>query len=174
MLTLVLGGARSGKSRYAQSLCGDKPVLYIATAQVVGDAEMSRRIGRHRSERPPHWKTVEAPFAIVDAMREPRQSDDEVLLVDCITVWLANLSYRHRELRAEAREKRLLGDVSDFVEAAHAREVIAVSNDVGSGIVPESRVAREFRDLQGLANQTIAAAADRVVLMVAGIPTIVK
>ncbi len=171
MLTLVLGGARSGKSRYAQSLCGDKPVLYIATAQVAGDAEMSRRIERHRSERPQHWKTVEAPFALVDAMRA---AGDELLLVDCITVWIANLSYRHRELRAEAREKRLLGEVSDFVEAARGRDVIAVSNDVGSGIVPESPVAREFRDLQGLANQAIAAASDHVVLMVAGIPTIVK
>ena len=135
---------------------------------------MSRRIERHRSERPPHWKTVEAPFALVDCICEPRQSDDEIVLVDCITVWLATLSYRHRELRAEARERRLLGEVSHFVEAARGHDVIAVSNDVGGGIVPDSPVAREFRDLQGLANQTIAAAADRVVLMVAGIPTIVK
>lgn len=192
MLTLVLGGARSGKSRYAQSLCGDKPVRYIATAQAAGDGEMSRRIERHRSERPPHWNTVEAPFALVDAIREPPQSpqsprspqlpqlpqlpelDDEIVLVDCITVWLANLSYRYRELRIEAREKRSLREVSDFVEATRGRDVIAVSNDVGSGIVPESPVAREFRDLQGLANQAIAAASDHVVLMVAGIPTIVK
>lgn len=172
MLTLVLGGARSGKSRYAQSLCGaDRAVRYIATAQAAGDAEMSRRIERHRADRPPHWKTVEAPFALVAAISE---SNEELLLVDCITVWLANLSYRHRELRAEAREKRLLGEVSDFVEATRGRDVIAVSNDVGSGIVPESPVAREFRDIQGLANQTIAAAADSVTLMVAGIPTIVK
>ena len=135
---------------------------------------MSRRIERHRSERPPHWQTVEAPFALVDAIGEPRPSDDELLLVDCITVWLANLSYRHRELCADAREKRLLAAVSEFVEAARGLEVIAVSNDVGSGIVPDSSVAREFRDLQGLTNQTIAAAADRVVLMVAGIATIVK
>ena len=135
---------------------------------------MIRRIERHRSERPPHWKTVEAPFALVDAIREPRQSDDELILVDCVTVWLANLSYRHRELRAEAREKRLLGEVSKFVEAVHRRDLIAVSNDVGGGIVPESPVAREFRDLQGLTNQAIAAAADKVVLMVAGIPTMVK
>ena len=171
MLTLVLGGARSGKSRYAQSLCADRPVRYIATAQAAGDTEMSRRIERHRAERPSHWKTVEAPFALVAAISEPHEG---LLLVDCVTVWLANLSYRHRELRTEAREKRLLGEVSDFVEATWDRDVIAVSNDVGSGIVPESPVAREFRDIQGLANQTIAAAADRVVLMVAGIPTIVK
>lgn len=171
MLTLVLGGARSGKSRYAQTLCADRAVRYIATAQASGDAEMSRRIERHRAERPPHWKTVEAPFALVDAIGG---SDEELLLVDCITVWLANLSYRHRELRAEAREKRLLGEVADFVEATRGRDVIVVSNDVGSGIVPDSPVAREFRDLQGLANQAIAAAADRVILMVAGIPTNVK
>jgi adenosylcobinamide kinase/adenosylcobinamide-phosphate guanylyltransferase len=171
MLTLVLGGARSGKSRYAQSLCVDRPVRYIATAQAAGDAEMIRRIERHRTERPGHWKTIEAPFALVAALGE---SNDELLLVDCITVWLSNLSYRHRELRPEAREKRLLGEVSDFVEATRLHDVIAVSNDVGSGIVPESPVAREFRDLQGLANQIVATAADKVFLMVAGIPTVVK
>ena len=171
MLTLVLGGARSGKSRYAQSLCGGQRVRYIATAQSAGDAEMTRRIERHRSERPPHWRTVEAPFALVDAVREP---GDELILVDCITVWLSNLSYRHRELRTEARATRLLGEVSDFIEATSARNVIAVSNDVGSGIVPESPVAREFRDVHGLANQGIAEAAEKVISMVAGIPVTVK
>ena len=171
MLTLVLGGARSGKSRYAQSLCGERPVRYVATAHAAGDAEMSRRIERHRSERPSHWKTIEAPFALADAIRD---KGDELLLVDCITVWLSNLSYRHRELRPDAREKRLLGEVSAFIEATTEHDVIAVSNDVGNGIVPDSAVAREFRDLQGLANQKLAAAADKVIHMIAGIPTVLK
>jgi adenosylcobinamide kinase/adenosylcobinamide-phosphate guanylyltransferase len=175
MLTLVLGGARSGKSRYAQSLCGARPVRYLATAQAAGDAEMSRRIERHRAERPSHWQTVEVPVALVDAVRAPGDGDT-IVVVDCITVWLSNLSYRHRGLRPEAREKRILGEVSDFIAASAAadREVIAVSNDVGNGIVPDSPVAREFRDLQGLANQKLAAASKRVFSMVAGIPMVVK
>lgn len=171
MLTLVLGGARSGKSRHAQSLAGERAVRYIATAQASGDAEMTRRVERHRRERPSRWTTVEAPFALADAIRA---AGEELRLVDCVTVWLSNLSYRHRELHPAAREKRLLGEVSAFIEAASAHDVIAVSNDVGSGIVPDSPIAREFRDLQGLANQEIAAAADRVIHMVAGMPTMLK
>ncbi len=174
MLTLVLGGARSGKSRHAQTLCGDHPVRYLATAQAAGDAEMSRRIERHRADRPPNWETLEVPFALVDAVRA---AGDTIVVIDCLTVWLSNLSYRHRALRPEAREKRLLGEVSDLVVAAVAaprREVIVVSNDVGGGIVPDSPVAREFRDLQGLANQSIASASTRVFLMVAGIAVVVK
>jgi len=171
MLTLVLGGARSGKSRYAQSLVGERAVRYIATAQASGDAEMGRRIERHRANRPAHWRTVEAPFSVVDAVRA---EGEEIIIVDCITVWLSNLSFRHRELRAAAREKRLLGEVSAFIDGVRDRNVIAVSNDVGGGIVPESTVAREFRDVQGLANQRFAEAADKVVLMVAGIPSILK
>lgn len=171
MLTLVVGGARSGKSRYAQSLCGEQPVRYLATAQAAGDVEMARRIERHRSDRPSHWITVEAPFALVDAIRE---AGNEIVLVDCITVWASNMSYRHRALRADAREKRLLGEVSSLIDAATERNVIAVSNDLGSGVVPESALAREFRDLQGLANQRLAAAADKVVHMVAGLPTLLK
>lgn len=171
MLTLILGGARSGKSRYAQSLCGERAVRYVATALASGDGEMSRRIERHRAERPKHWSTMEAPHALVDAVRAP---GDELILVDCVTVWLSNLSYRHRELRADAREKRLLREVDAFIDLTRARDVIVVSNDVGSGIVPDSAVAREFRDVQGLANQAMAAAADKVVLMVAGIPSVIK
>jgi adenosylcobinamide kinase/adenosylcobinamide-phosphate guanylyltransferase len=111
----------------------------------------------------------------VDAVRAPGDGDT-IVVVDCITVWLSNLSYRHRGLRPEAREKRILGEVSDFIAASAAadREVIAVSNDVGNGIVPDSPVAREFRDLQGLANQKLAAASKRVFSMVAGIPMVVK
>jgi adenosylcobinamide kinase/adenosylcobinamide-phosphate guanylyltransferase len=177
MLTLVLGGARSGKSRYAALLCGSEPVRYIATAQAAGDAEMSRRIERHRADRPEHWETLEAPIELAKAVGAGGVGANTVVLVDCITIWLSNLSFRHRALRPDVREKRILGEVSEFVAAATAspeRTVIVVSNDVGNGIVPESAVAREFRDLQGLSNQAIAAASTRVILMVAGLPMIVK
>ena len=101
---------------------------------------------------------------------------DGVILVDCMTLWLSNLCYRHRALRREAREARILGAVSAFIEAARARQgdIIVVSNEVGGGVVPDTAVARDFRDLQGLANQAVAGEADRVVLMVAGIPVAVK
>jgi len=173
MLTLVLGGARSGKSRYAQSLCGESDeVVFIATAPSASDPEMNRRIARHRAERPASWTTVEAPLAPVDAVESA--GDGVVVIVDCVTLWLSNLSYRNRGLRTVARQARILGEVSSFVDASRERDVIAVSNDVGSGVVPETAVGREFRDLQGLANQILAAAASRVVFMVAGIPMSVK
>ncbi len=174
MLTLILGGARSGKSRYAQTLVGDAPlVVYIATASAGDDPEMKRRIARHRAERPSHFRTVEAPVALVEAVEAVK---DGVLLVDCMTLWLSNLCYRHRALRQEARESRILGAVSAFIKAARERtgEVIVVSNEVGEGVVPDSAIARDFRDLQGLANQAVAREADRVVVMVAGIPRAVK
>ncbi len=174
MLTFVLGGARSGKSRYAQTLAGVAPsVVYIATASAGDDPEMKRRIARHRAERPPHFRTIEAPVELVEAVEAVK---DGVILVDCMTLWLSNLSYRHRALRPEARESRILGAVSAFIEAACQREgkIIVVSNEVGEGVVPDSSVARYFRDLQGLANQAVAREADRVVLMVAGIPLTLK
>ena len=174
MLTLILGGARSGKSRYAQALVSDAPrVTYIATASAGDDPEMKRRIARHRAERPPHFRTIEAPVALVEAVEAVK---DGVILVDCMTLWLSNLCYRHRALRHEAREARILGAVSAFIEAARERQgdIIVVSNEVGGGVVPDSAVARDFRNLQGLANQAVAGEADRVVLMVAGIPFAVK
>ncbi len=175
MLTLILGGARSGKSRYAQSLCGDAPsVVYIATAEGGDDPEMKRRIAHHRAERPSHFRTVEAPVALPEAIAALGAAREEIILVDCMTLWLSNLSYRHRALRPETRQTRILDAVSAFIEAAREREMIVVSNQVGGGVVPESAVAREFRDLQGLANQAVAGEADRVVLMVAGLPLAVK
>ena len=173
MLTLVLGGARSGKSRYAQSLCRRRDdVVFIATATASGDPEMRRRIERHRSERPASWTTVEAPFELAEAVRNAPAG--ALVLVDCVTLWLSNLSHRHRALMPGVREKRILGEVGAFAEVCRSHDVIAVSNEVGGGIVPETSVGREFRDLQGLANQRLAAEASRVVLMVAGLPMTVK
>jgi len=175
MLTLVLGGARSGKSRHAQSLAAAAggPVLFVATAAPVApgeDPEMAARIARHRADRPSHWKTLEAPVDVVAAVR----SAEAVVLVDCITIWLSNLLYQHRDLERGSRETTILGEVEALVEISRGSDVIAVSNEVGEGIVPETPLAREFRDLQGQANQILAREASRVVLLVAGIPVTLK
>jgi adenosylcobinamide kinase/adenosylcobinamide-phosphate guanylyltransferase len=174
-LTLVLGGARSGKSRHAQSLAAAAggPVLFVATAAPVspdGDPEMAARIARHLAERPSHWKTVEAALDVVAAVR----SAETFVLVDCVTIWISNLLYEHRSLERPYREKTILGEVEALAAVLREREAIAVSNEVGEGIVPESPLAREFRDLQGQANQILAREAARVVLLVAGIPLTMK
>jgi adenosylcobinamide kinase/adenosylcobinamide-phosphate guanylyltransferase len=182
MLTLVLGGARSGKSRYAQSLCDSaSSVIYVATARVEensGDDEMRERIARHRADRPAIWKTVEEPL---DPSRAVSESPHEAtLLIDCATIWISNLMW---EFRTEpvAEQNRLIFEKVDYLidvvrrraeslpDGASAGEVVIVSNEVGSGIVPEHPVARSFRDLQGFANQRLAQAADNVVFIVAGL-----
>ena len=175
MLTLVLGGARSGKSRHAQSLAAaaGAPVLVVATAAPVSpdeDPEMAARIARHRADRPSHWKTLEAPLDVVGAVR----SAESVVLVDCVTIWISNLLYEHRALERPSREKKILGEVEALAAVLRKSEAIAVSNQVGEGIVPETPLAREFRDLQGQANQILAREASRVVLLVAGIPLTLK
>jgi adenosylcobinamide kinase / adenosylcobinamide-phosphate guanylyltransferase len=187
MLTLVLGGARSGKSRYAQSLCKSSIyVIYIATAHAGADAddhEMRERIARHRADRPAEWQTVEEPL---DLSRAVRQSPVEAtLLIDCITVWISNLMWEFREKPAAEQEKLILEEVDDLIDAVRLRaeksmamgtagEVVIVSNEVGGGLVPEHRVARAFRDLQGFANQRLAQAADNVVFILSGLPLRLK
>ena len=172
MLTLVLGGARSGKSRYAQSLCGDaKEVVFLATARAE-DEEMQARIERHRIERSRKWKTVEEPVAVVRAVRE--LDPGATVLLDCVTNWLANLAWAQRNLPEEERQKRILADVTELARAADERWLVAVSNEIGGGVVPESPVGRSFRDLQGMANQLLAREAGHVVLMVAGLPLTLK
>ena len=175
MLTLVLGGARSGKSRHAQTLAtaAGSSVLFVATAAAVSpeeDPEMAARIARHRADRPSHWKTLEAPLDLVAAVR----SAEAVVLVDCVTIWISNLLYQHRTLDGTSREKVILGEVEALAAVLREREAVAVSNEVGEGIVPETPLAREFRDLQGQANQILAREASKVVLLVAGIPVTLK
>ncbi len=175
MLTLVLGGARSGKSRHAQSLAAAAggPVLFVATATPVSpdeDPEMAARIARHRASRPPRWKTLEAPLDVVAAVR----SAETLVLVDCVTLWISNLLNKHRTLERASRETKILGEVEALAAVLRQREAIAVSNEVGEGVVPETALAREFRDLQGYANQTLAREASKVVLLVAGIPLTLK
>jgi adenosyl cobinamide kinase/adenosyl cobinamide phosphate guanylyltransferase len=131
---------------------------------------MAARIARHRADRPSHWKTLEAPLDVVGAVR----SAEAVVLVDCVTIWISNLLYEHRALERPSREKKILGEVEALAAVLWKSEGIAVSNEVGEGIVPETPLAREFRDLQGQANQILAREALRVVLLVAGIPLTLK
>jgi len=162
---LVLGGARSGKSRYAESLIAvlAPPWTYVATAEP-GDAEMAERIAAHRSRRGANWQTIEAPRDLAAALETCRTTP---VLVDCLTLWLSNLMLADAAIDTEiaALEQAL---------AARQAPVVLVANEVGSGIVPDYPLGRRFRDLQGILNQRIAARADRVVLMVAGLPLALK
>jgi adenosylcobinamide kinase / adenosylcobinamide-phosphate guanylyltransferase len=166
-LTLVLGGMRSGKSRHAESLItasAPPPWVYVATAQAL-DAEMTERIAHHRVRRGAGWQATEAPHDLAGAI--DKAPPDAALLVDCLTLWLTNRMLAEADIEADtaALEKAL---------ARRRGPTVLVSNEVGSGIVPENALARRFADLQGRLNQRIAASADRVVLVVAGLPLIVK
>jgi adenosylcobinamide kinase / adenosylcobinamide-phosphate guanylyltransferase len=166
LLTLVLGGARSGKSRYAESLITALPApwIYLATAQA-HDAEMAERIALHRARRDSGWPTTEAPDDLGLALaRAPERAP---VLVDCLTLWLSNRMLAEADLDAE------IGRLEEALDR-RAGTVVLVSNEVGSGIVPDNALARRFRDLQGRLNQRMAARAERVVLMVAGVPLNVK
>ena len=165
-LILVLGGARSGKSRHAEQLISEYPPpwLYIATAEALDD-EMRARIAEHRARRDAAWQTLEAPHALTRAVQEAPNKIPVV--VDCLTLWLSN------RLLADADTGKETEELANVL-AARSGPTILVSNEVGLGIVPENPLARRFRDLQGCLNQRIAARADRVVLMVAGLPLVVK
>lgn len=165
MIELVLGGARSGKSAYAQrqAQASGLAVAYFATAQA-GDDEMRARIARHRADRPAAWRTVEEPLALADALAR-EASADACLLVDCLTLWLTNVMLAEREAEID----RLLE-----VAPALPGRLIFVSNEVGWGIVPENALARRFRDAQGRLNQRLAALADEVTLVAAGLPLKLK
>jgi adenosylcobinamide kinase/adenosylcobinamide-phosphate guanylyltransferase len=164
-VTLVIGGARSGKSRYAESLMAGLPPpwMYVATAQPL-DAEMADRIAVHRARRSSGWITLEAPYDLAGALAQRRQAP---AMVDCLTLWLSNLMLDGKDMAAES--ERLARAVKE-----RAAPIALVANEVGSGIVPENALGRAFRDQQGLLNQRMAALADRVVLMVAGLPLDIK
>ena len=163
-VTLVLGGARSGKSRFAESLASDKK-YYVATAQAFDD-EMKLRIAAHQKQRGLGWITHEAPFDLVTKLREIDDAENFILL-DCLTLWLSNL------LLAEADCAEMVFELIEHLKHAQANIVI-VSNEVGLSIVPDNKLGRAFRDIQGIANQGVASVADHVVFIVAGLPLVLK
>ena len=173
MLTLVLGGARSGKSRYAQALIGDRQAIYVATSRRTRDREMSGRIERHRADRPSSWTTVEEPESVPRVVRTATPTDAPVL-VECATLWLSNLFERESHTPFRRQQDILMAAVRELAEASRERDVVVVSNEVGGGIVPTTRIGRRFRDLQGWANQILAAEAQSVVFVVAGLPLTLK
>lgn len=166
-MTLVLGGARSGKSRHAEALvaAGPPPWRYVATAQAF-DAEMAARIAQHRARRGPEWETTDAPLDLPDALARLGASAQPIL-VDCLTLWVTNL------ILAEAGTRHAFRALEDAIEAG-AAPVVLVSNEVGLGIVPDNALARRFRDEAGFLHQSLATRADRVLFMVAGLPMVVK
>jgi adenosylcobinamide kinase/adenosylcobinamide-phosphate guanylyltransferase len=167
---LILGGARSGKSRYALDLAHalQGPVAFVATAEA-RDGDMAARIARHRAERPPGWLTIEEPLDLVGGCRRAAGSA-ALVLVDCLTLWIAN------RLLAGHTDAAMLGgarELADWLSEGSAPALL-VSNEVGAGVVPPTADGVRFRDLLGQVNQIVAARADRVTLMVAGIPSVIK
>ncbi len=169
-VTLVVGGVRSGKSRFAQDLASQSDrVAFVATAEALDD-DMSQRIARHKGERPASWTTLEVPIDLEDSLLECGEQFD-LLLIDCLTLWTSNLLSCEAgdSSRILARADRLC-DVLRSISAS----VVLVSNEVGSGIVPASEDGRLYRDLLGYVNQRVAAVAEKVVLLVAGCPLVIK
>ncbi len=168
-IILVTGGARSGKSKYAEQRVVElgSRRLYVATAEAK-DEEMAQRIIEHQKRRDNQWAVVEEPVELTEALLS-RRGQTDCALVDCLTLWLSNLLIRHDGKYVEEKLQQLLDALPrlDF-------HVVFVTNEVGWGIVPDNSLARQFRDFAGWANQRIAAAANEVILTVAGVPMIVK
>ena len=166
-VTLILGGARSGKSRHAESLVDRHPGrrVYLATAEILDD-EMAARVKAHRDRRDSDWKTVEEPLELARALKAETEQGAAVL-VDCLTLWLGNLLGKARDAEAE---------IAGLIDAVHqfGGPVVFVSNEVGLGIVPDNALARRFRDLAGILHQRLAEKADRVLFIAAGLPMTLK
>ena len=164
-VTLILGGARSGKSARALALAPTQPRVFVATGEALDD-EMAARIEKHKAERADDWELVEAPLDVSSALTENTHSATTVV-VDCLTLWLSNMMYHERDVEAETRA---------LIEALGTVEgrVILVTNELGLGLAPMEPLSRAFRDAQGRLNQAIAAAADRVEFVAAGLPMVLK
>lgn len=179
-IVFVLGGARSGKSAWAERRALEleaegRTVVYIATCERrPDDAEMSDRIARHRSRRPSSWSTVEVPFAVAEELE--RLTPGTVALLDCLSLWVSNLLLAAPEKGHEATSDEILERVEEFLDSARrsSADVIIVSNETGCGVVPTSRLGRLYRDILGWANQAAAREADEVWLLVAGLPQRIK
>jgi adenosylcobinamide kinase / adenosylcobinamide-phosphate guanylyltransferase len=165
-ITLVIGGARSGKSRWAEEQASRySRVTYLATAEA-RDSEMRKKIARHRRERPAKWRTVEVPKDLPETIRVESGGAD-VLLIDCFTLYVANVMRTGKNSNAQNCSQVL--ELRDAIRFS-GTSIIAVSNEVGSGVVPAFRSGRVYRDMLGHLNQQVAAIADTVILMVAGLP----
>ncbi|MCL7996983.1 bifunctional adenosylcobinamide kinase/adenosylcobinamide-phosphate guanylyltransferase [Brucella sp. 21LCYQ03] len=166
-ITFVLGGARSGKSSFAEKLVEDSGLqpVYLATGRAF-DTEMENRISIHRDRRGSEWQTVEAPLDLVGAL-EKHAVHDRFVLVDCLTLWITNLMMAEQNIAAET--EMLIAALRQL-----SGPVVFVSNEVGLGIVPENRMAREFRDHAGFLHQAVASVADEVYFMAAGLPLKMK
>jgi len=164
---LILGGARSGKSAFAQRQAEDLPgeLIYVATAEAL-DAEMADRITRHQAARGARWQTVDVPLDLAEAI-EAKSRPENVLLVDCLTLWASNLMFAERDLT------HAISGLA-FALAKAPGKLILVSNEVGLGIVPDNALARRFRDVAGGVNQAVAQSVDSVVFVAAGLPMVLK
>ena len=164
-VSLILGGARSGKSARALALAGALPHVFIATGQAL-DGEMAERIRLHQAERGASWRLVEEPLELADAIRA-NAAEGTTLLVDCLTLWLSNLIHHGRDVEVET---------SALVEtlAVVPCRVVLVSNEIGMGLAPMNALGRDFRDAQGRLNQRVAAMADHVEFVAAGLPLVLK
>ncbi len=168
MKQLILGGARSGKSRLAEQLAGegDRPVVFVATA-LAEDAEMQQRIARHQQERNQEWALVEEPLALADVLQD--RSANECVLIDCLTLWVTNLLLLEDESRFQRETAAFLESVEAF-----SGDLILVSNETGLGVVPMGELTRRFVDESGWLHQSLAAMCDRVIFTVAGLPMVLK
>lgn len=169
MRSLILGGARSGKSALAERLAGDsrREVIYIATAQA-RDAEMTARIAHHRSQRPAQWRCIEEPIALAETL-QANARPDRCLLVDCLTLWLSNVLGDPDDGRLSNERAALLQVLPTL-----PGDIVLVSNEVGLGIVPMGELSRRFVDEAGRLHQALAAQCDRVVFVAAGLPLVLK
>jgi adenosylcobinamide kinase/adenosylcobinamide-phosphate guanylyltransferase len=179
--TLVFGGARSGKSALAERLAGEsgKEVIYLATSHA-GDAEMAARIDHHRARRPAEWRTVEEATALAATLRT-LCAPERIVLVDCLTLWLTNLMFSTRQDYPDVGAIDLpplfideRAALLDWLDTPPSGDVIFVSNEVGMGIVPYGAVSRAFTDEAGRLNQDVAARCERVLLVAAGLPLVLK
>jgi adenosylcobinamide kinase/adenosylcobinamide-phosphate guanylyltransferase len=182
-ITFIIGGARSGKSSFALKtvLKAEGPKAFIATAEAL-DEEMKQRIEKHRAERGNDWNTYEAPLNIPATLMDIKERYN-VILLDCLTVWLSNVLLRAQN--GEDRTQTVVNSIKELIDALHIQKneqratkderwLVIVSNEVGTGIVPENKLARQFRDLAGTLNQKIAEIANQVYMVTAGIPVKIK
>jgi adenosylcobinamide kinase/adenosylcobinamide-phosphate guanylyltransferase len=166
----ILGGVRSGKSAYVQQRAKEQAdkVIYVATGQI-GDSEMKKRIASHIRKRPRHWKTIEEPINLVDALKRCK-GKAEIIIIDCLTLFLSNLMLRGFSAQEIFKTVRNLARCV----VGLPQTVFLIANEIGLGIVPENKMAREFRDIAGAAHQIMAKNADEVVFMQAGLPMRLK